>query len=51
LYEDAIDAHWDKNPTAYKIRNKIVVNSDTLQLNLAPGSGTAFSFIPTSANN
>ncbi len=32
LYEDAEDSHWDKNPTAYKIENKIVNNSDTLEL-------------------
>ena len=47
LYEDAVDSHWDKNPTSYKIENKIVVSSDTLQLNLAPGGGTAVSFIPS----
>lgn len=46
LYEDADDAHWDKNPTSYKIENKIVNNSDTLKLKLAPGGGTAISFIP-----
>jgi glucan 1,4-alpha-glucosidase len=46
LYEDAIDAHWDKNPTAYKIENKTVDNSDTLILKLAPGGGAAISFIP-----
>jgi hypothetical protein len=46
IYSDAEDSHWDKNPTAYKIENKIVVNSDTLKLKLAPGGGTAISFIP-----
>jgi glucan 1,4-alpha-glucosidase len=46
LYEDAEDSHWDKNPTAYKIENKIVSNSDKLTLELAPGGGTAISFIP-----
>jgi glucan 1,4-alpha-glucosidase len=46
LYEDAEDSHWDKNPTAYKIENKTVDNSDTLKLKLAPGGGTAISFIP-----
>ena len=45
LYEDAEDSHWDKNPTAYKIENKIVSNSDKLTLELAPGGGTAISFI------
>jgi glucan 1,4-alpha-glucosidase len=46
LYEDAEDSHWDKNPTAYKIDSKSVDNSDKLSLKLAPGGGTAISFIP-----
>ncbi len=46
LYQDAEDSHWDKNPTAYKIENKIVDRLDTLKLRLAPGGGTAISFIP-----
>ncbi len=47
LYEDADNSHWDKNPTAYKIENKILVNSNNLKLKLAPGGGVAISFIPT----
>ncbi|MBE0571721.1 MAG: glycoside hydrolase family 97 catalytic domain-containing protein, partial [Ignavibacteriaceae bacterium] len=46
LYEDAENSHWDNNPTAYKIESKAVSNSDTLNLKLAPGGGTAISFIP-----
>jgi hypothetical protein len=46
FYSDADDSHWDKNPTAYKIENKTVNNTDTLKLKLAPGGGTAISFIP-----
>jgi hypothetical protein len=46
IYSDVGDSHWDKNPTAYKIENKSVNNSDTLKLKLAPGGGTAISFIP-----
>jgi glucan 1,4-alpha-glucosidase len=46
IYSDADDSHWDKNPTAYKIENKSVNNSDTLTLKLAPGGGTAISLIP-----
>jgi glucan 1,4-alpha-glucosidase len=46
LYEDSEDAHWDRNPTAYKIENKTVNSSDTLKLKLVPGGGTAISFIP-----
>ncbi|MCL4279173.1 MAG: glycoside hydrolase family 97 catalytic domain-containing protein, partial [Ignavibacteriaceae bacterium] len=45
LYQDAEDSHWDKNPTAYKIENKVLNSSDTLSLILAPGGGTAISFI------
>lgn len=45
IYSDAEDAHWDKNPTAYKIENKLVTASDTLTLKLAQGGGTAISFI------
>ena len=45
IYSDAEDSHWDKNPTAYKIENKTVSTSDTLILKLAPGGGTAISFI------
>ena len=46
LYEDSEDSYWDKNPTAYKIENKILYNSDTLKLKLAPGGGAAISFMP-----
>jgi len=46
IYSDSDDSHWDKNPTAYKIESKAVSNSDTLNLKLAPGGGTAISFIP-----
>ncbi|MCK7522144.1 MAG: glycoside hydrolase family 97 C-terminal domain-containing protein [Ignavibacteriales bacterium] len=48
IYSDADDSHWDKNPTAYKIENKTVSSSDTLELKLAPGGGTAISFVPVS---
>ena len=46
IYSDSEDSHWDKNPTAYKIESKLVNNSDKLILKLAPGGGTAISFIP-----
>ena len=45
IYSDAEDSHWDKNPTAYKIENKLVNNSDQLILRLALGGGTAISII------
>jgi len=46
VYSDSDDSHWDKNPTAYEIESKLVSNSDKLTLKLAPGGGTAISFIP-----
>ena len=46
IYSDTEDSHWDKNPTAYKIESKTVISSDKLTLKLAPGGGTAISFIP-----
>jgi len=46
IYRDDEDSHWDKNPTAYKIISKTVYSSDSLNLKLAAGGGTAISFIP-----
>lgn len=45
IYSDDENSHWDKNPAAYEIESKTVGSSDTLKLNLAPGGGTAISFI------
>lgn len=46
IYEDAKDAHWQNNPMAYKIRTVEVTNKSKLNLVLAPGGGTAISFVP-----
>ena len=46
IYEDAADAHWEKNPKAYKIRTIEVSSKSKINLNLAPGGGTAISFEP-----
>ena len=46
IYEDAKDAHWEKNPKAYKIRTIEVTAKSKIKLNLAPGGGTAISFLP-----
>jgi uncharacterized protein YfaS (alpha-2-macroglobulin family) len=46
IYEDAKDAHWEKNPKAYKIRTIQVTAKSKVKLNLAPGGGTAISFSP-----
>lgn len=46
IYEDAPDAHWEKNPKAYKIKTVEVTSQSKINLNLAPGGGTAISFKP-----
>jgi hypothetical protein len=46
IYEDAKDADWQKNPIAYKIRAIEVTSKSKINLNLAPGGGTAISFEP-----
>jgi hypothetical protein len=46
IYSDDETSHWNENPTAYKIRSKTVNNSDSLNLELATGGGTAISFMP-----
>ncbi|MFQ3173499.1 MAG: hypothetical protein ACI9WT_000872 [Flavobacterium sp.] len=44
IYEDAKDADWKTNPIAYKIRTVEVTSKSKINLNLAPGGGTAISF-------
>jgi len=44
IYKDAEDAHWDENPTAYKIEEKNVSSTDSLEIWLAEGGGVAISF-------
>ncbi len=46
IYEDAKDADWKNNPIAYKIRTIEVSSKSKIDLNLAPGGGTAISFEP-----
>ena len=46
IYEDANDADWKNNPIAYKIRTIEVTSKSKINLNLAPGGGTAISFEP-----
>lgn len=46
IYEDAPNADWEKNPKAYKIRKVEVTSKSKINLNLAPGGGTAISFEP-----
>lgn len=51
IYGDAIDAHWEKNPQAYKIESFIVDASTALRLSLAPGGGAAVSIKPASPSD
>lgn len=46
LYLDGEDAHWDENPTSYRIENRTVTAADTLVLPLAAGGGAAISLFP-----
>ncbi|GEP50815.1 alpha-glucosidase [Flavobacterium noncentrifugens] len=46
IYEDAKNAHWQKNPIAYKIKTVEVTSKSAIKLTLAPGGGTAISFEP-----
>ncbi len=49
LYRDAPEAHWEKNPMAYKIDKFLVTDLSVLEVSLAPGGGAAVSLRPASA--
>lgn len=49
IYRDADNAHWKDNPEAYTIEKRIVYSKSKMNLKLAPGGGTAISFIPLTA--
>ena len=44
IYSDGDDAHWETNPTSYKIEKKNVSSSDTLHIKMAAGGGYAATF-------
>jgi hypothetical protein len=46
LYLDGPDAHWDKNPTSYRIETREVDSNTVIDLKLAPGGGAAISLFP-----
>jgi hypothetical protein len=48
IYHDAANADWQKSPMTYVIDSFIVDSKTNLKLNLAPGGGTAISFMPAS---
>ncbi len=43
-YEDADDAHWERNPASYRISAIEVVGGESLTLKLKPGGGAAIQF-------
>ncbi len=45
LYCDAADAHWDRNPQAYEIKEFEITSNSVLPIHLAPGGGFALSLI------
>lgn len=51
IYRDAANADWKSNPEAYIIEKFIVDAKTNLRLILAPGGGTAVSFIPASKDD
>ncbi|RQV92629.1 MAG: glycoside hydrolase family 97 protein [Calditrichaeota bacterium] len=48
IYMDAKNAHWEKNPMAYKISKYLVNYNDSLYIKLAEGGGAAISLTPAS---
>jgi len=46
IYKDGADAHWKDNPHSFEIAKIDVDNSSAIKLDLAPGGGTAISFVP-----
>ena len=45
LYCDAANAHWDRNPQAYEIKDFEIASDSVLSVHLAPGGGFALSLI------
>ena len=46
IYEDGVDADWQKNPKSYSIKTIQVTSKSKIKLHLANGGGTAISFEP-----
>ena len=44
IYSDGDDAHWETNPTSYKIEKMTVSSNDTLFIKMAAGGGCAVVF-------
>ncbi|MCB0641668.1 MAG: glycoside hydrolase family 97 protein [Phaeodactylibacter sp.] len=45
IYADTEESHWDTNPGAYQIEQRVVDPTTVLDLYLAPGGGAAISII------
>lgn len=45
IYKDGPNAHWNDNPTALVIERREVTSNTNLNLELAPGGGTAISLV------
>lgn len=45
IYADGEDAHWQTNPTSYKIEHKTLSKNDTLHIKMAAGGGCAVTFL------
>lgn len=46
VYQDGVDADWEKNPKSYAIKTIQVNSKSKIKLHLAKGGGTAISFKP-----
>ena len=46
IYKDAPDSDWEKNPMKYEIEKSIIKKNQKIELNLAPGGGTAIILTP-----
>ena len=46
IYQDGKTADWKNNPINYEIKTLEVSSKSKIKLNLAPGGGTAISFVP-----
>lgn len=46
LYQDGVDADWQKNPKSYAIKTLQVTSKSKIKLHLANGGGAAVSFEP-----
>jgi hypothetical protein len=46
IYADGENAHWDLNPTSFKIEQVVIDSNSEIKLSLACGGGAAISIEP-----